>query len=115
MVPDPRTTSLGMEYFVNAEDHIWNLSNDEMVKLALDELERIGIVSRDKFVKGFVVRVPNAYPVYEPAYKTSTEVIRSFLERFDNIQVMGRAGLFRYNNSDHAILTGLYAARNMLG
>jgi len=69
----------------------------------------------DQFLKGFVVRVPNAYPVYEPGYQKAISVIRSFLTTIHNLQVMGRAGLFRYNNSDHAILTGLNGARNIMG
>lgn len=115
MVPDSSKTSLGMEYFVSEGDELWRYDEQDMVELALRELEILGLASRKQFVKGFTVRVPNAYPVYGPGYETSVLKIRRYVERFKNLQVMGRAGLFRYNNSDHAILTGLFAARNMRG
>ena len=115
MIPDPKKTSLGMEYFVTEGDRFWNMKDDEMMAFALGELEKIGMTSRRKFADGFVVRVPNVYPVYGPDYQSSIAVIRSFLERIQNLQVMGRSGMFRYDNSDHALLTGLYAARNLMG
>lgn len=115
MVPDSKTTSLGMEYFVTEGDKFWNMTNDEMIGFALQELEQIGISSRQKFIKGFVIRAANVYPVYGPDYQSSIAVIQAFLNRFENFQVMGRSGMFRYDNSDHAMLTGLYAARNILG
>ncbi len=115
MVPDAGKTSLGMEYFVSEGDDLWKLDEAGMIGLALAELNMIGIVDPSHFVRGFTVRVPNAYPVYSPGYDTAVVKIRRYLERFSNLQVMGRAGLFRYNNSDHAILTGLMAARNLRG
>lgn len=115
MVPDTSTTSLGMEYFVTEGDRLWNLSDESMMNLALEELAHIGLARRELFLDGFVIRVANAYPVYGPDYQTSLGIIRRFLSRFSNLQAMGRAGMFRYDNSDHALLTGLYAARNLLG
>lgn len=115
MVPDARKTSLGVEYFVTQGDDLWRTPDDGLIELALSELERMGIVAPGSFLKGFVVRVANAYPVYGPGYKERVRAIGSFLARFRNLQVMGRAGLFRYNNSDHAVATGLAAARNLLG
>ncbi len=115
MVPDPARTSLGMEYFVSEGDELWRYDDQEMMDLALRELELLGLASKKQFVSGFTVRVANAYPVYGPGYEAAVLKIRRYIERFKNLQVMGRAGLFRYNNSDHAILTGLYAARNIRG
>lgn len=115
MVPDASKTSLGMEYFVSEGDDVWRLDDAALIGLALAELSRLGIADPAKFVTGFTVRVPNAYPVYSPGYESAVLKIRRYLERFRNLQVMGRAGLFRYNNSDHAILTGLRAARNLDG
>lgn len=115
MVPDAGKTSLGMEYFVSEGDDLWKLDEAGMIGLALAELNMVGIVDPSRFVHGFTVRVPNAYPVYSPGYETAVLKIRRYLERFRNLQVMGRAGLFRYNNSDHAILTGLRAAGNLRG
>ncbi|MDP3919464.1 MAG: NAD(P)/FAD-dependent oxidoreductase [Candidatus Omnitrophota bacterium] len=115
MVPDAEKTSLGVEYFVSEGDSVWSLSDEQMMALALEELERIRIVGRAKVAGGFVVRVANAYPVYDSGYQRSLHIIRAYLETIENLQAMGRAGLFRYNNSDHAVLTGLCAARNILG
>ncbi len=115
MVPDESKTSLGVEYFVNQGDDVWKLADEAMIRFALEELERLGFSLRSKFVKGWVVRIPNAYPVYNAGYRESVSLIRGYLAHFKNLQVVGRAGLFRYNNSDHALLTGLYGARNLLG
>lgn len=115
MVPLPDTTSLGVEYFCSPGDRLWRLNERDMIQLAVDELEQLGIVERKKYVKGFCVRVAHAYPIYQPGYREALQQIHGYLSNFKNLQMMGRAGLFRYNNSDHAILTGLNAARNVMG
>jgi protoporphyrinogen oxidase len=115
MVPVAGMTSLGMEYFVTEGDDLWMKSDDAMLALARDEAERLGLAPQACYRKGFVFRVPNAYPVYGPGYTQALAVIRDFLRGIPNLDLLGRAGLFRYNNSDHALLTGLYGARNLLG
>ncbi|HTL48920.1 MAG TPA: NAD(P)/FAD-dependent oxidoreductase [Verrucomicrobiae bacterium] len=115
MVPDDQTTSLGVEYFVFEGDELWNKSDEALIRFAADELAVLGLADKSRLVKGFVAKIPKAYPVYGPGYKNSVRILRDYLAGFENLQVMGRAGLFRYNNSDHAILTGLFAARNVLG
>ena len=90
-------------------------SNEDMIQLALMELEEMKLVDPKKFIKGFIVKIANVYPVYSPDYQKHLKVIRNFTEKIENLSLMGREGLFRYDNSDHAILTGLYAARNYLG
>lgn len=115
MVTNSETTTLGAEYFVTEGDHLWNMKNETLIQFALRELDQLGIISPKYFVDGFVVRAANVYPVYGPSYQSSLAIIRSFLDGIRNLQVMGRSGMFRYNNSDHALLTGLYAARNVQG
>lgn len=115
MVNDYKNTSLGLEYFCNEGDNFWNMDDAGLINYALQELQKLGIVSKSKFIDGFVVRYPNAYPIYTLDYQKSVWIIRKYLEQFINLQTMGRAGLFRYDNSDHALLTGIYAARNFLG
>jgi protoporphyrinogen oxidase len=66
-------------------------------------------------VDGFVIRVPKTYPVYDLNYPRHVKTIREYLEGFKNLQPIGRYGMFKYNNMDHSILTGLYAAENILG
>ncbi len=115
MVSNPDWTTLGVEYFVNEGEGLWNFSNEDMIQLALMELEEMGLVAPARYVKGFVVKIANVYPVYSPEYQKHLNTIRNFVENIENLSLMGREGLFRYDNSDHAILTGLYAARNYMG
>ena len=115
MVRDPSKTSLGLEYFCTEGDKLWRMNDVDLINFAVGELEQLGIVSRRRLIDGFVVRCPNVYPVYSLEYQRHVTTIRSYLEQFSNLQTVGRGGLFRYDNSDHALLTGLYAARNFLG
>ncbi|MCX5713939.1 MAG: NAD(P)/FAD-dependent oxidoreductase [Candidatus Omnitrophica bacterium] len=115
MVPDGDKTSLGLEYFCDEADNIWNINDVDMINFAVDELEKVGIVSRRYLINAFVSRHADAYPVYSLGYQESVGVIREYLRQFSNFQTMGRAGLFRYDNSDHALLTGIYAANKFLG
>lgn len=115
MVPDMNKTSLGLEYFCNKDDSLSSLNDVDLIGFALGELERLGIAKRRHFISGFVVRQDNAYPFYSMGYSDAVAAIRDYLSGFTNFQTIGRAGLFRYDNSDHALLTGIYAARNLLG
>lgn len=115
MVLDPNKTSLGLEYFCDEGDWFWRMNDVDLINLAVNEVERIGIVSRRNLIDGFVVRNAYAYPVYNLDYKKHVGVIREYLKRFENFQAMGRSGLFQYDNSDHALYQGICAARNFLG
>lgn len=115
MVVDPTKTSLGLEYFCTEGDELWRMNDVDLINFAVGELEQIGIASRRHLIDGFVVRRPNVYPVYSLEYKTHVTTLRRYLESFTNLQTLGRGGLFRYDNSDHALLTGIYAARNFMG
>jgi len=115
MVADINKSSLGLEYFCSEGDEFWKMNDEDMIDFAVDELQKVGIVPRKYLINGFVVRCPNVYPVYSLNYQNDITIIRNYLEGFNNFQTMGRHGLFRYCNSDHALLTGIYAARNFLG
>lgn len=115
MVPDISKTSLGLEYFCWMEDEIWRMKDEDVIRFAMKELEKIGLASSKDFVDGFVVRRTHVYPVYSDDYEKNVCVIREYLETFPNLQTLGRGGLFRYDNSDHALLTGIYAAERYLG
>ncbi len=115
MVPDPDKTSLGMEYFVFANDDLWNKPDNELVALATAEIARLGIAQAEDVEDGTVVRVHKAYPVYDAGYRERLEHIRAYLDRFTNLQLVGRNGLHKYNNQDHAMMTALCAAKNILG
>lgn len=115
MVPDQAKTALGLEYFCTEEDELWSMSDDALTQLGLNELEKIGLGRKEDFVDGFVAKVYKAYPVYDSTYPENIRIVREYLEKFTNLQPIGRYGMFKYNNMDHSILTGLYAADNILG
>ena len=115
MVPDWKKTSLGLEYFCNKDDALSSMNDVDLIAFALSELEKLGIAGREHYISGFVVRQENAYPLYSLNYEKDVSVLMGYLAGFRNLQSMGRGGLFRYDNSDHALLTGIYAARNFLG
>ena len=114
MVPDPSQTGLGLEYFCNEGDSLWTASDEELIALATREIARIGLARAEDVRGGCVIRVPKAYPIYDDAYREHLDALRSFVERFENLQTIGRNGLHRYDNQDHAMLTGMLAVRNIL-
>jgi protoporphyrinogen oxidase len=114
MVPYADRSCLGLEYFCFEGDATWNASDDELVAVATSELERTGLVPAGRVERGWVVRVPRAYPIYDARYGDRLATIRSWLERLGNLQQIGRNGLHRYNNSDHSMLTAIRAVDNVL-
>lgn len=114
MVPDPSKTSLGLEYFCNQGDELWSTTDEDLIELGKREVAKINLAQYDKVIDGCVFRVENTYPVYDADYREHVETIRHYIEGFENFQTIGRNGLHRYNNQDHAMLTGMYAVRNML-
>ncbi|HET6921613.1 MAG TPA: FAD-dependent oxidoreductase [Anaeromyxobacteraceae bacterium] len=115
LVPDPTRSCLGFEYFCSHGDDLWRRSDAELVEIALADLAAIGSGRAEKLVRGHVVRVRDAYPVYGEDFARHLAAIRAGLAGLANLQVAGRNGMHRYNNMDHSILTGLLAARNVLG
>ena len=115
MVPDVNKTCVGMEYFCNQGDDIWNMSEEELINLATQELEKLGLAKASAVEDGTVLRQLKAYPVYDRDYNQHLQVIRNYLSTFENLQTIGRNGMHRYNNQDHSMLTGLLAAKNILG
>ena len=113
MVPDSRKTSLGLEYFCSEGDDLWTTSDHALIDLAGRELEAIGLARRTDIEDGCVVRAPKAYPVYDSRYREALDTVRRFIAGFENLQTIGRNGLHRYDNQDHAMLTGVLAARNL--
>ena len=115
MVPDARKTFLGLEYFCFQGDGLWTLTDRELIELGTRELELLGLVRASEVKEGVVVRVPKAYPVYDSTYRQSLETIRQFLSRFENLQLVGRNGMHKYNNQDHSMLTAMLAVKNIMG
>lgn len=115
MVPHPKMTGLGMEYFCNEGDALWNMADRDLIALAARELAAIGLAKQTEVVDWVVYHQPKAYPVYEPGYREHLAVIRKFLNSIENLQTIGRNGLHRYNNQDHSMLTAMLAVRNLFG
>jgi protoporphyrinogen oxidase len=114
MVPDPLKSSLGLEYFCNEGDDLWMMADADLIELAKQELAAIGLASAGDIQDGVVYRLEKTYPVYDTDYAHNLKLISDYLGQFDNFQTVGRNGLHRYNNQDHAMLTGMLAVRNML-
>lgn len=116
MVPDQTKTCLGMEYFCNEGDPLWQMSDSKLIELASHEVKALGLVDPEVAIEdGTVIRQYKAYPVYDDEYRRHVAIIQEYIERFENLQTVGRNGMHRYNNSDHSALTGLLAAKNILG
>lgn len=115
MVPDPTKTVLGLEYFLWASEPFWTWSNAELIAFGTEECVRLGLLGKGEVMGGTVVRVHKAYPVYDVHYRKRVNCIRDYLSTLTNFQTVGRSGMHRYNNMDHAMLTGIYAARNIAG
>ncbi|MBZ5612191.1 MAG: NAD(P)/FAD-dependent oxidoreductase [Acidobacteriia bacterium] len=116
MRPDAETTCLGLEYFCFENDRFWNQPDSELLALASREVTALGLVRPGTILGGVVARVPKAYPIYDDRYERGLAAVRRFLaEETPNLQLVGRNGMHRYNNQDHSMLTGILAARNVMG
>jgi protoporphyrinogen oxidase len=115
LVPDPATSSLGLEYFCFEGDDLWTMSDADLIALGRREIDAIGLVPAAEVIDGTVVRMPKAYPVYDETYLDHLAVIRGWLATLENLQLSGRNGMHKYNNQDHSMMTALLAARNILG
>ena len=115
MVPDQSKACVGLEYFCFQGDELWEMAaTTTLVELAKRELDQLGLVAPEKVERGFVTRVPLAYPMYDADYSERVDVIRGWLEGISNLQQVGRNGLHRYNNSDHSMLTAMRAVENIV-
>ena len=107
---------LGLEYFCFDSDSMWSTPDAELVAMGARELAQLGLGDAAKVVDGTVVRQRAAYPVYDAHYRDAVEVVRASVEsELPNLQLAGRNGMHKYNNQDHAMMTGLMAARNIMG
>ncbi|MGH6886821.1 MAG: NAD(P)/FAD-dependent oxidoreductase, partial [Geminicoccales bacterium] len=113
LVPEAARSCVGLEYFCFEGDDLWTAPDDQLVALAIGELERLGLADAGRAVRGHVVRVPKAYPIYDADYAERLAMIRAWLERRPRLLQVGRNGLHRYNNSDHSMLTAMRAVENL--
>ncbi len=111
----PGMNCLGLEYFCFEGDGLWNASDAELIALATKELAQIGLIAESDVVDACVVRQPKAYPVYDEGYSDRMAMIRLDLEQsFPTLHMVGRNGMHKYNNQDHAMMTAMLTARNIL-
>jgi protoporphyrinogen oxidase len=113
MVADPANVWLGLEYFCNESDEIWNLSDERMVALASRELSKIGIIDATEVLDSTVLRMEKTYPAYFGTYGRFAE-IREHVDRYTNLFLIGRNGMHRYNNQDHSMLTAMMAVDDII-
>jgi protoporphyrinogen oxidase len=113
LVDNPDKVWMGLEYFCNDSDALWKLSDEEMVRLAIDEVARIGILKAEDVEDSHMVRVPKTYPAYFGSYDRF-DVIRKFTDGFENLFLVGRNGMHKYNNQDHSMLTAMQAVENVV-
>jgi protoporphyrinogen oxidase len=113
LVSDKDKVWIGMEYFCNETDPLWKLSDEEMAKFAIEEITRIGILKAGEVEDWHVVHVPKTYPAYFGSYDRF-DVIRKYLDGFENLFLVGRNGMHKYNNQDHSMLTAMTAVENII-
>ena len=117
MIPtsQPGASCIGLEYFCNEGDPLWQMSEAELVALGRRELAQLGLVKEEDVIDGVVFRQPKAYPVYTGEYEAYLDRIKTFLSSLENLQTAGRNGLHKYNNQDHSMLTAMLAVQNIMG
>ncbi len=113
MVADPSKTWIGLEYFCYQTDALWKMTDEDLKKFAIAEVEKIGILRASDVTDAHVVRVPKTYPAYFGTYDRF-HVIRDFLDHFHNLYLVGRNGMHKYNNQDHSMLTAMTAVDNII-
>jgi protoporphyrinogen oxidase len=110
---EPGKVWIGLEYFCYETDPLWTMPDDELKKFGAMELEKIGILKADGVLDAHVVRVPKTYPAYFGTYDRFDE-LRAFTDSFENLFLVGRNGMHKYNNQDHSMLTAMQAVENVL-
>ena len=113
LVGDPSKIWIGAEYFCYEGDELWRKSDEEMKAFCAAELEKIGILDKGAVLDGTVIRVPKTYPAYFGSYARFNE-IREWIDRFENLYLVGRNGMHKYNNQDHSMLTAMTAVDNII-
>jgi protoporphyrinogen oxidase len=115
LIPHPEQNCYGLEYFCTENDDFWNQSNDELVKIAKQELEQTLGIPASSIFDFCVVRQKKAYPIYTHNFQSIVTQVREEIEsKYPNLHMVGRNGMHRYNNQDHAIMSGILAAENVM-
>lgn len=113
MVADPENAWIGMEYFCNEDDMLWKMDDEKIKQFALDELAAIDIIHKEDVLDSTVLRMEKAYPAYFGTYD-HFDTIKTYTDTFENLFLVGRNGMHKYNNSDHSMLTAMVAVDNII-
>jgi protoporphyrinogen oxidase len=113
MVSDIDKVWIGLEYFCNEGDELWQKNDDEFIRFAIDELHRIDIIDKNDVLDRTIIRMPKTYPAYFGTY-AQFNLIKEFLDKFENLFLIGRNGMHKYNNQDHSMLTAITAVNNII-
>jgi len=113
MVQDPETVWIGMEYFCNEGDPLWTMDDDKLKQFAISELAQIEIIRKEDVLDCTVLRMEKAYPAYFGTYNQFPK-IREYANLFENLFLIGRNGMHKYNNSDHSMLTAMLSVDNII-
>src|SRR5262249_5892055 len=115
MIPDAESACLGLEYFCSEGDELWRMTDQDLITLAKQEIAAIRLMRSEEIADACVVLQKKAYPVYDESYLGHLRMIRLELQsRFPALHLVGRNGMHKYNNQDHAMMTGMLTAENIL-
>ena len=112
MIKDPDTTWIGMEYFCNKTDTFWSESDEAIQQFAIKELQQMDLARPEDILDSTVRRMEKTYPAYFGTYN-EFDKIRAYTDTFDNLFLVGRNGMHKYNNADHSMLTAMVAVDNI--
>jgi len=114
MVADKNKTALSVEYFLFRNEDLWNEADKSLIDFSIKELGKMNLIKNSEVENGWVVRETEAYPIYYLGFQERYDIIKSRIGQFTNLYSIGRAGMHKYNNQDHSIMSGILAARNYL-
>ena len=113
LAADKDTVWIGLEYFCNEGDELWEMTESDFISFAIDELEKIDIIDKNDVLDATILKVPKTYPAYFGTYDRFDE-LRTFTDSIENLFLIGRNGMHRYNNADHSMLTAMAAVENIM-
>lgn len=113
MVADIEKVWIGLEYFCNEGDELWNKTDSDFIQFAIEELHKIDIIERHEVIDSTLIRMPKTYPAYFGTY-SQFDVIKEYTNKFENLFLIGRNGMHKYNNQDHSMLTAITAVDNII-
>lgn len=115
LVPDPENTCLGLEYFCFEGDGLWTSRDEDLIAMARREVEKIGLLKQENIIDACVVRQRKAYPVYDDEYQDQVNAVRADIaDNYPTLHLVGRNGMHKYNNQDHAMMTAMLTVQNIL-